>query len=223
MELTGRGACGGVGRGAALVGRLPFGPPRSNSVMRTAIVCGSGVAGLSAAIAFAASGWQVDVYERDSAVREIGAGIFIKANGLRVLERFGLLDRIRRECVVLQEAHTLDNCGNLLQRRKLPGINPVWNIQRQQLIRALLERATELGVRVHTNCAVEQVSPEGAINYGEQRITGDLVIAADGVNSAARRMLGLDRRVREPLSGAIRLLVPRTAFEADDFVRESWS
>ena len=191
--------------------------------MRTAIVCGSGVAGLSAAIAFAMNGWRVDVYERDSAVREIGAGIFIKANGLRVLESFGLLDRIRRDCVVLQEAHTLDKDGHLLQRRKLPGVNPVWNIQRQLLIRALLDRATELGARVHTSCAVEQVGPEGTIGIGDRRLTADLVVAADGVNSAARRALGLDRPVREPRSGAIRLLVPRTAFEADDVVRESWS
>jgi 2-polyprenyl-6-methoxyphenol hydroxylase-like FAD-dependent oxidoreductase len=191
--------------------------------MRTAVVCGSGVAGLSAAIAFAMQGWKVDVYERDSAVREIGAGIFIKANGLRVLESFGLLDRIRRDCVVLQEALTLDKEGKVLQRRKLPGLNPVWNIQRQFLIRALLDRAIELGVRVHTSSAVEQVVPEGWIGIGGQTIRADLVIAADGVNSAARRMLGLDRPVREPRGGAIRLLVPRTAFEADDWVRESWS
>jgi 2-polyprenyl-6-methoxyphenol hydroxylase-like FAD-dependent oxidoreductase len=49
------------------------------------------------------------------------------------------------------------------------------------------------------------------------------MVAADGVNSLARRMLGLDRPVRSPLSGAIRLLVPRTAPEAEDIVREFWS
>ena len=68
---------------------------------------------------------------------------------------------------MLQEAHTLDKDGHLLQRRKLPGVNPVWNIQRQLLIRALLDRATELGARVHTSCAVEQVGPEGAIGIGD--------------------------------------------------------
>src|SRR5256885_1532440 len=74
--------------------------------MRKAIVCGSGVAGLSAAIALGLRGWAVSVYERSSTVREIGAGIFIKGNGLRVLEGFGLLDRIRRDCVVLRAART---------------------------------------------------------------------------------------------------------------------
>ena len=46
--------------------------------MRRAIICGSGVAGLSAAIALGRKGWSVDVYERSHAVREIGAGIFLK-------------------------------------------------------------------------------------------------------------------------------------------------
>ena len=87
--------------------------------MRNAIVCGSGVAGLSAAIALASKGWSVNIYERSSTVREIGAGIFIKGNGLRVLDGFGLLDRIRRGCIVLREARTLDKNGNILQQRLL--------------------------------------------------------------------------------------------------------
>jgi 2-polyprenyl-6-methoxyphenol hydroxylase-like FAD-dependent oxidoreductase len=191
--------------------------------MRNAIVCGAGVAGLSAAIALTIKGWPTDVYERDSAVREIGAGIFIKGNGLRVLENFGLLDRLRSDCVVLQEARTLDKDGTILQRRVLHESNQVWNVQRQFLIRALLERATELGSRVHTDSRVDAVSPDGTVVIRNQKLRADLVIAADGVNSPARRELGLDRPVREPRSGAIRLLVPRTAHEADDIVRESWS
>ena len=102
--------------------------------MRNAIVCGSGVAGLSAAIALASKGWSVNIYERSSTVREIGAGIFIKGNGLRVLEGFGLLDRIRRDCIVLRDARTLDKNGNILQQRLLHESNPVWNIQRELVL-----------------------------------------------------------------------------------------
>jgi hypothetical protein len=79
--------------------------------MREAITCGSGVAGLSAAIALAKNGWSVEVHERDGAVREIGAGIFVKANALRVIASFELLDRIRRDCVILREVRTLDKAG----------------------------------------------------------------------------------------------------------------
>ncbi len=191
--------------------------------MRTAIVCGAGVAGLGAAIALAMRGWSVEVHERGGAVREIGAGIFVKANGLRVLESFGLLERIRRDCVVLREARTLNKDGEILQRRTLRETNPVWNIQRQLLIRALLDRATELGARVHTGSPVDAVHPDGTVGTRGRQLRAELVIAADGTHSVARHALGLDREGRTPLSGAIRLLIPRTAYEADDMVREVWS
>lgn len=191
--------------------------------MRKAIVCGSGVAGLSAAIGLTAHGWSVDVYERSSTVREIGAGIFIKGNGLRVLKSFNLLGRIRQDCVVLREARTLNNVGKVLQRRVLEELNPVWTIQRQLLIRALLDRAVELGARVHTDFTIDAVSPEGCVSSRGRGCRAELVIAADGVNSVARRLLDLDRPIRTPKSGAIRLLVPRTQCERDDIVREFWS
>jgi 2-polyprenyl-6-methoxyphenol hydroxylase-like FAD-dependent oxidoreductase len=191
--------------------------------MRQAIVCGSGVAGLSAAIALTMRGWLVNVYERDSAVREIGAGIFIKANGLRVLKSFGLLERIRRDCVILQEARTLDKDGNLLQRRPLHNLNPIWNIQRQHLIRALFDRAAELGAQIHTGGAVDAVTPDGTVTVRGRRHHADLIVAADGVSSTIRHQLGLNRPVRDSLSGAIRLLIPRTAYEVDDVVKETWS
>jgi 2-polyprenyl-6-methoxyphenol hydroxylase-like FAD-dependent oxidoreductase len=191
--------------------------------MRKAIICGSGIAGLSAAIALAKSAWSVSVFERSSVVREIGAGIFVKANSLRVLESFGVLDRIREACVVLREARTLDSAGHILQRRTLHHANAVWNIQRQLLIRALLDRAIALGASVYTNRAVEAASPDGTVRAAGGEHRADLVIAADGVNSVVRRSLGLDVPVQASRSGVIRLLVPRTTHEADDIVRESWS
>jgi 2-polyprenyl-6-methoxyphenol hydroxylase-like FAD-dependent oxidoreductase len=191
--------------------------------MRTAIVCGGGIGGLSAAIALAMKGWSVDVYESGGAIREIGAGIFIKGNSLRVLEHFGLRDKIRREGVALREARTLSKDGQLLQRRPLHEQAPVWNVQRQHLIQALLGRATELGTRVHTGSPIDSVSPDGTVSSRGRNMHAELVVAADGVNSVARRVLGLDRPVRGSSSGAVRLLVPRSAFEADDVVREFWS
>jgi 2-polyprenyl-6-methoxyphenol hydroxylase-like FAD-dependent oxidoreductase len=193
------------------------------SAMRTAIVCGGGVAGLSAAISLARTGWSVDVYERGSAIREIGAGIFIKGNGLRVLESYGLLPRIRQDCVILREAQILDKNGGLLQKRVLKEVNAVWNVKRELLIRALFDRAVELGARVHVDCPVDDISEDGSIAVRTEQMRADVVVAADGVSSLARQKLGLNRRVTLPRSGAIRLLVPRTKAESGDMTREFWS
>jgi 2-polyprenyl-6-methoxyphenol hydroxylase-like FAD-dependent oxidoreductase len=191
--------------------------------MQTAIVCGSGIAGLAAAIALARHGWAVDVYERSSSVREIGAGIFIKGNAQRVLRDFGVADEIRRDCIVLREARTLDQNGNLLQRRHLRGATVIWNAKREYVVRALYQRAVALGARIHTDAPIESVDPGGSVRIRGQALHADLVVAADGVHSLARHGLGLDQPVKASRSGAIRLLVPRTKHEADDFVREFWS
>jgi 2-polyprenyl-6-methoxyphenol hydroxylase-like FAD-dependent oxidoreductase len=191
--------------------------------MRDAIVGGAGVGGLSAAIGLAMNDWSVDVYERGTSVREIGAGIFIKGNGLRVLDALGVLDQIRRDCVVLKEARTFDKDGQCLARRPLYEHNPVWTIQRQLLVRALCDRTVELGGRVHVDSQVEVIGPEGDVRVGGRNLHAALVVAADGVNSSARHALRLDRPIGLPRSGAIRLLIPRTASEAEDVVREFWS
>ena len=48
-------------------------------------ISGAGLAGLTAATAFAQRGHSVTIHEKDSALREIGAGIFVWENALRVL------------------------------------------------------------------------------------------------------------------------------------------
>lgn len=191
--------------------------------MRTAIICGGGIAGLAAAIGLARHGWSVDVYEQSGAIREIGAGIFIKGNAQRVLRDFAVADQIRRDCIVLREARTLDQNGNLLQRRLLHDATVIWNAKREHVIRALYQRAVALGARIHTDARVESIEPGGRVSICGQSLRADLVIAADGVHSLARHALGLDRPVKTSRSGAIRLLIPRTEHEADDFVREFWS
>lgn len=61
---------------------------------RIAIV-GAGPAGLTAAIAAAQAGFRATVFERAEDFARIGGGIVIHSNGLRVLERLGLLERFR--------------------------------------------------------------------------------------------------------------------------------
>jgi 2-polyprenyl-6-methoxyphenol hydroxylase-like FAD-dependent oxidoreductase len=158
--------------------------------MRTAIVCGSGIAGLAAAIGLARHGWSIDVYERSSSVREIGAGIFIKGNAQRVLWDFAVADQIRRDGIVLREARTLDQNGVLLQRRLLRDATVIWNAKREHVIRALYQRAIALGTRIHTDATVESIDPGGSVSISGQSLRADLIIAADGVHSRARHMLG---------------------------------
>ena len=54
------------------------------------VVIGGGLGGLCAALCFARRGAAVTVYEQAPAFEEVGAGIQVASNGLRVLRALGL-------------------------------------------------------------------------------------------------------------------------------------
>ena len=61
---------------------------------RTVEIAGGGIAGLTTGLAFAQKGWRVRVHEQESALRILGAGIYIWENGLRVLDVLGVLPQV---------------------------------------------------------------------------------------------------------------------------------
>src|SRR5438067_7869808 len=67
----------------------------STTALRVAIV-GGGIGGVAAANALLRRGIEVRVYEQASALTEVGAGVAIQPNGLRMLRRLGLGDEILR-------------------------------------------------------------------------------------------------------------------------------
>lgn len=53
-------------------------------------VVGAGIGGLTCALALVQRGIDVKVYEQAPELREIGAGVQLSANGMRVLHALGL-------------------------------------------------------------------------------------------------------------------------------------
>lgn len=65
-----------------------------SSKLRTAII-GAGIAGLTAAIALKDEpGVDVQIYEKTSELREVGATIALGPNGMRTLERLGVTNAL---------------------------------------------------------------------------------------------------------------------------------
>ncbi|HEY2540327.1 MAG TPA: NAD(P)-binding protein, partial [Stellaceae bacterium] len=62
-------------------------------------VIGGGIGGLSAAVGLRQRGFEVDVYEQAPELTEVGGGINMGPNAVRVLYRLGLRDGIEREGV----------------------------------------------------------------------------------------------------------------------------
>jgi 2-polyprenyl-6-methoxyphenol hydroxylase-like FAD-dependent oxidoreductase len=61
-----------------------------------AVVVGGGIGGTAAAVALARAGIDVRVYEQARQLAEVGAGVSLAPNGLRMLERLGVGDGIER-------------------------------------------------------------------------------------------------------------------------------
>ena len=62
--------------------------------MNQIVVAGAGIGGLSAALALAKRGFDVQVYERTPEIREVGAGLQLGPNAFGAFDELGIEDRM---------------------------------------------------------------------------------------------------------------------------------
>jgi 2-polyprenyl-6-methoxyphenol hydroxylase-like FAD-dependent oxidoreductase len=184
-------------------------------------VVGGGIGGLTAAACLARRGWKVTVHERTSQLREIGAGIYLKENSLRVLEELQWLDEILPHCNRVR--HTfIDDRGRLLRHASY-GDERVYTILRQDLHRKLAECAQRWGATIVVDSNVEDVRPDGSLRVSGKELHADLIVGADGVGSIVRQRAGLEDSVVRIGSGSTRMLVRRKPGDTIDTSGEYWS
>ncbi len=188
-------------------------------------VVGGGAAGYTAAILLSGAGVVVDLYEaRPSS--DTGSGIMLQANALRVLRDAGVLDAVQHAGygfdstgVRLPDA-TGRLVGELTEGRFDADLPAAVGIARVELARILHNRAGDVGVTVRrgaevtaVHTAADEETVEMTVDAGGASAiaTCDLLIAADGVNSAVRAMVGVDAAVRQLPLGVWRVVVPRPA------------
>ncbi len=78
------------------------------------MIIGSGIAGLSAAIALRKAGLQVVLFERATQLTEVGAGISLWSNALRALDKIGAGAVIRERIEPLRRSEFRGNEGFLV-------------------------------------------------------------------------------------------------------------
>ncbi len=60
------------------------------------VIIGAGIGGLTAAVALRQRGFEVEVHERSAKLEEVGAGLQVGPNAVKVLHALGLKDELRR-------------------------------------------------------------------------------------------------------------------------------
>ncbi len=196
-------------------------------------IIGAGIGGLSAAVALHRAGFQVDVYEQAAELTEVGGGINMGPNAVRILRRLGLGPELDRDGVRplythqrrWQDGRTLQKAPLNPQCEQLYGA-PHLTIHRHDLLAAI---ATGLpSERVHLNHRFARFEDHGNIVEAwfdnGARISVDVLVGADGIHSTVQA--GLFGNEAPAFAGCVayRGLVPieRIAALGLDHSNQSW-
>ncbi|HEX7163523.1 MAG TPA: FAD-dependent monooxygenase [Trebonia sp.] len=156
----------------------------------TAAVVGGGIGGLAAAAALTRAGIEASVYEQAPEIGEIGAGVLIGPNGVRLLHRLGL-------AAAIDEVGGWVGGGSTYYRHDGTTVAPVmttdssgwaamYGMHRADLV-DVLRRAVP-GHRVHPGhraVTFAQDAEKARVTFDNGAVAeADVVIGADGIHSA---------------------------------------
>lgn len=188
------------------------------------LIAGAGLGGLTLAAALLQKGFDVDVYEQSPELREVGAGLWISANGSRVLQELGLRDAL--------QSINLPPEDRVIRFWKTGAEYSVYNrdaansktdhtliqVLRAELQRILFEAVVKLkpdavhfGVR---SLGAETVGNKARLLFeNDAYAEGDVVVGCDGAHSKVRQSLFGPAPARYTGAVAWRGLAPMSALK----------
>lgn len=170
------------------------------------LIAGGGIGGLTTALAFQKLGHRVTVFEQSHQLEEVGAGLQISPNGMRVFDALGVSARVEKDAFRprAQELRFGKGGARILTIPVRDVSRARWggeylHLHRADLIDALggalkdrQPDAVQLGCRV-VSYTQDDTSITAHLDTGEQ-FSGDLLVGADGIHSAIReQMIGADK------------------------------
>lgn len=174
--------------------------PAAEKAMRV-LIAGGGVGGLTAALAFLKAGHQVELFEQASHISEVGAGLQLSPNAMKVLDALGAEARVARDAFRprAQELRFGRSGAMILSIPLREASLARWrgeylHIHRADLVEALqgsvLDRSPGA---IRTSARVTGYEQE----HGRVRVSlsdgssaeGDLLIGADGIHSVIRHQM----------------------------------
>ena len=187
---------------------------------RKAIIVGGGVGGLTAAICLRQIGWDVKVFETAPLSTEIGAGIQISPNGVKILQEIGVM-RLLEESLFEPDSIEirLGKSGRKLVQLPMKDVAADrWGaryvqIHRSDLIVGLNNRLAQLSPN-SVETGSEVVSFDDRANTAIIKLQNgktheaDLVVGADGIHSTIRKQMFGAEKARFTGNVAWRAVIP---------------
>jgi 2-polyprenyl-6-methoxyphenol hydroxylase-like FAD-dependent oxidoreductase len=184
----------------------------------TVLVIGGGASGDAVTVLLQRAGIAVELVEAKPDWNVLGSGITLQGNALRVLREVGVWDKVRESGYAVDDVGLAAPDGTVFHvqqdvRTGGDDLPPIFGMQRPRLQEILCEAVTESGATVRLGTTAEELVQDasGVTARFSDGTEGryDLVIAADGVNSRTRAMIGINDKP-EPTGMAIwRVPAPR--------------
>ena len=162
---------------------------------RRAAVVGAGIGGLAAALSLHEIGLQVEVFDSARELRPLGVGINLLPHAVRELGALGLFDELLAHAIA---PSTLVYCTKRGQEiwREPRGIAAGYPWPQLSIHRGLLQEVLRVAVTerlgqdaIHLGRRLVRVGGndrKAVAEFDEGELEADLVVAADGIHSAAR-------------------------------------
>lgn len=183
-----------------------------------ALIAGGGIGGLAAALAMARAGWGVRLYERAPVFSEVGAGIQLGPNVVRVLHGWGLAEGLASVAAFPQQlevrsaisGHALGRLGLGQAMVRRYGA-PYATVHRADLHALLLAAVRQAGVALRLNHTLGRFTQDAhavTVQSGDDPpVEAEVLVGADGLWSPVRQWLLGDGPPRSTGHLAYRALV----------------
>lgn len=167
-------------------------------------VVGAGVCGLAAGLVLHQEGYDPTVYERASSLDPTPVGVVVGTNGVRVLDRVGVLDAVVEAGQPIERVRVLDADGRTLVELDLGafegrtfGHTPL-SVDRRVLLERLRQGLPGDAVEFDRECttAAHQTGDEQVQFADGDAVPASLVVGADGLRSAVRASMFPDVTLR---------------------------
>ena len=168
------------------------------------LVIGGGIGGMATSIALEQAGLDPYVLEQAPELTEIGSGIGMHANAMRVLTQLGAADHVRRSGVRIDtgEWRRMDD-GRTIFTQHYTGMAEHYGdvyicMHRADLLESLVNQVPSERVRLNAKLVGLEERPDGVVAKLEDgdEVFGDIMVGADGLRSVVRTILFGEQEAR---------------------------
>lgn len=164
--------------------------------MKTVLIIGAGIGGLTTALALAQRGFAVEVLEQAPAIKEVGAGLQLSPNAMAVYSALGIADQIEAlSCEPRAGILRNGKKGTPLMKTEMGEVyhrrysHKYLHIHRADLIETLLLNTKKHNINIHLGMNIKESDIEQdpiRVQIGHTALQGNYLIAADGIRSQFR-------------------------------------